>query len=51
MTPTTQWKTSMRIQLRLHRDYLLSPHFRNSDYLEQYGTPLRAFLDEILEKP
>jgi hypothetical protein len=50
-TPTTQWKTSMRIQLRPHRDYLLSSHFRNSDHLEQYGTPLRAFLNEILEKP
>jgi hypothetical protein len=50
-TPTREWKISMRIQLRPHRDYLLSQHFRNSDYLEQYGAPLRAFLNEILDKP
>jgi hypothetical protein len=50
IAPTGPWKISVRIQLRPHRDYLLSPHFRNSDYLDQYGATLRAFLDEILNK-
>jgi hypothetical protein len=51
ISPTKPWKTSVRIQLLPHRDYLLSPHFQKSGYLEQYGTNLRSFLKEILAEP
>ena len=51
ISPTEQWKTSVRINIRPHRDYLLSPHFQKSGYLEQYGRTLRAYLNEILNQP
>jgi hypothetical protein len=51
ISPTKQWKTSVRIQLRPHRDYLLSPHFQKSGYLEQYGRTLHSYLNEILKEP
>jgi hypothetical protein len=51
ISPTEPWKTSLRIQLLPHRDYLLSPHFKRSGYLDQYGTNLRSFLREILNEP
>src|SRR4029079_8587566 len=47
ISPTEPWRTSLRIQLLPHRDYLLSPHFKQSGYLDQYGTKLRSFLGEI----
>jgi hypothetical protein len=50
ISPTDAWKTSVRLQLQPHRDYLLSKHFRESGYLEQYRT-LRTFLDEVLKAP
>lgn len=50
ISPTEAWKTSVRIQLLPHRDYLLSPHFQKSGYLDQYGTHLRSFLDENFEQ-
>jgi hypothetical protein len=50
-SPTEDWKTSLRIQLLPHRDYLLSPHFKQSGYLNQYGANLRSFLPEILNEP
>jgi hypothetical protein len=44
IAPTIPWKTSLRLQLLPHRDYLLSPHFQKSGYLEQYPTlPKRDF--------
>ena len=43
ISPTETWKTSLQIQPRPHRDYLLSPHY------QQYPT-LRSFLNEILPK-
>jgi len=50
--PTKEWDTAVRIQIRQHRDYLLSPHFQNSGYLEQYTPKFQAFLTEVLsEKP
>ena len=49
ISPTETWKTSLQIQLLPHRDYLLSPHYQKSGYLEQYPT-LRSFLNEILPK-
>jgi hypothetical protein len=51
ISPTQDWKTSLRIQLLPHRDYLLSPHFKQSGYLDQYGKTLRSFLDEVLNEP
>ena len=51
ISPTEQWKNSVRINIRPHRDYLLSPHFQKSGYLEQYGRTLRAYLNEILNQP
>ncbi|HEV3242709.1 MAG TPA: hypothetical protein VGY14_05635 [Methyloceanibacter sp.] len=51
ISPTGEWKTSVRIQLRPHRDYLRSPHFLKSGYLEQYGKNFRSFLHEILNEP
>ncbi|HXG79387.1 MAG TPA: hypothetical protein VNJ31_08640 [Methyloceanibacter sp.] len=52
--PTKEWDTAVRIQIRQHRDYLLSQHFRNSGYLAQYTPKFRAFLESVLhehEKP
>jgi hypothetical protein len=51
ISPTEPWKTSLRIQLLPHRDYLLSPHFEQSGYLDQYGANLRSLLREILNGP
>jgi hypothetical protein len=51
ISPTKPWKTSVRIQLLPHRDYLLSPHFQKSGYLEQYGRALRSYLNEIFNSP
>ena len=51
ISPTEPWKTSLRIQLLPHRDYLLSPHFKQSGYLDQYGANLRSLLREILNGP
>jgi len=51
VAPTKEWQASVRIQLRPHRDYLLSLHFRNSGYLEQYTASFRAFVDDVLNEP
>jgi hypothetical protein len=47
ISPTPSWKTSLRLQLLPHRDYLLSSHFKKSGYLDQYPT-LQSFLNEVL---
>jgi hypothetical protein len=46
--PTKEWDAAVRIQLKPHRDYLLSPYFQNSGYLEQYGPRFRAFMQAAL---
>jgi hypothetical protein len=51
LTPTEDWKISIRFALLPHRDYLKSPHFKQSGYLDQYGKRLHAFLEEILKEP
>lgn len=51
ISPTEAWKTSIRIQLLPHRDYLLSPHFKQSGYLDQYGKGLHDLLAKILDDP
>ena len=47
--PTREWHVAVRIQLRQHRDYLLSSHFRHSGYLEQYTPRFRAYMDDVLK--
>jgi hypothetical protein len=50
--PSKEWDTTVRILIRQHRDYLLSPHFLKSGYLEQYTPKFRAFLQTVLsERP
>ncbi len=51
VSPTKEWDAAVRIQLKPHRDYLLSSYFQNSGYLEQYGPRFRAFLHEALNDP
>jgi hypothetical protein len=41
--PTKEWIAAVRIELRPHRGYLLSRHFQNSGYLEQYTPKFRTF--------
>jgi hypothetical protein len=48
--PTPEWDATVRIQLRQHREYLLSPHFQNSGYLEQYTPHFRAFMHAVLKE-
>jgi len=48
--PTKQWDAAVRIQLKQHRAYLLSSHFRSSGYLEQYTPRFRAFMDKVLRE-
>ena len=48
VSPTKEWKAAVQIQLHPHRDYLQSPHFVNSGYLEQYTAKFRSFVDEAL---
>ena len=51
VSPTKEWDTAVRFQLKPHRDYLLSPYFQNSGYLEQYGAKFRTFLNDALDNP
>ena len=51
VSPSKEWDAAVRIQLKPHRDYLLSSHFQNSGYLEQYGPRFRAFLQDALNDP
>jgi hypothetical protein len=51
VSPTKEWDAAVRIQLKPHRDYLLSPYFRNSGYLEQYRPRFREYLMDVLHDP
>ena len=52
VSPTREWDAAVRLQLKLHRAYLLSPPFLKSGYLEQYTPKFRAFLQTVLsERP
>jgi hypothetical protein len=52
VSPTREWDAAVHLQLKLHRAYLLSPHFLKSGYLEQYTPKFRAFLQTVLsERP
>ncbi|MEX2165426.1 MAG: hypothetical protein WD852_00150 [Methyloceanibacter sp.] len=46
---TPQWKTTVRIELNQHREYLQSPHFQNSGFIEQYTPRFRAFIQDALK--
>ena len=48
--PTKEWIAAVRIELRPHRNYLMSPHFQNSGYLEQYTPKFRAFMQDALSE-
>ena len=48
VSPTKEWDAAVRLQLKLHCCYLLSPHFLNSGYLKQYTPKFRAFLQDAL---
>lgn len=50
VSPTREWDTAVRIQLKLHRSYLRSPHFLNSGYLEQYTPKFHAFMQDALSE-
>ncbi|HSD92879.1 MAG TPA: hypothetical protein VLB11_07620 [Methyloceanibacter sp.] len=50
VAPTKEWDAAVRLQLKSHRDYLLSPHFQNSGYLEQYTPRFRDFLGDVLDR-
>ena len=51
VSPSKEWDVAVRIQLRPHRDYLLSSHFQKSGYLDQYTSTFRAFLQDVLNEP
>ena len=51
VSPSKEWDVAVRIQLRPHRDYLLSSHFQKSGYLDQYTSEFRAFLQDVLNEP
>jgi hypothetical protein len=48
VSPTKEWKASVRIQLLPHRAYLQSAHFLHSGYMDQYTAKFRGFVDEAL---
>ena len=48
VSPTKEWERAVRAQLRTHRAYLESAHFRGSGYLELYTPRFGAFVDEAL---
>jgi hypothetical protein len=47
-SPTPEWNAAVRMQLKLHREYLRSPHFQDSGYLAQYTPKFRAFMHRAL---
>jgi hypothetical protein len=50
VSPTKEWDSAVRLQLKLHRDYLQSRHFLNSGYLQQYTPKFQAFLQYALSE-
>ena len=51
VSPTKEWDAAVRIQLKPHRDYLQTPYYQSSGYLEQYEKRFRAFLHDALNDP
>ena len=50
VSPTKEWDAAVRLQLKLHCCYLLSPHFLNSGYLKQYTPKFHAFMQDALNE-
>lgn len=48
-SPTPEWDAAVRMQLKLHRKYLLSPHVKESGYLAQYTPKFRAYMQDVLK--
>jgi hypothetical protein len=47
--PNAEWEATIRNELRQHRDYLLSQHFRNtSGFHEEYTQEFQKFVREAL---
>lgn len=51
VSPTKEWEKTVRNELKQHRDYLVSPHFQNSGFREQYTPKFRAYIDEVVKEP
>jgi hypothetical protein len=49
--PTKEWRATLRSQLQLHRDYLRSPHFLNSEFPLQYNARLQKFIATAVAEP
>jgi hypothetical protein len=49
--PTKEWRATMRAQLRLHRDYLRSPHFLHSEFPQQYNPRFQKFIASAVAEP
>jgi hypothetical protein len=47
--PSKEWQMTIKSQLQLHRDYLLSSHFRNSEFSQQYSPKFQAFVADALQ--
>ena len=49
--PTKEWRATLRSQLQLHRDYLRSPHFLNSEFSVQYNPRFQKFIASAVAEP
>jgi hypothetical protein len=49
--PTKEWRATLRSQLQLHRDYLRSPHFLNSEFSVQYNPRFQKFIAASVAEP
>ena len=48
VSPSKEWLTALRLQLRPHRAYLQSRHYVDSGYIQQYTPKFRAYMRDIL---
>jgi len=49
--PSKEWRATLRSQLKLHRDYLRSPHFLNSEFSVQYNPRFQKFIASAVADP
>ncbi len=49
--PSKEWRATLRSQLKLHRDYLRSPHFLNSEFSVQYNPRFQKFIASAVAEP
>ena len=50
VSPSKEWLTALRLQLRPHRAYLQSQHYVDSGYIQQYTPKFRAYMRDILRE-